>query len=122
MEVGRELSLDVRTNRPSYVIFVSELQFIKSLVLAASVEEFLMRARFDDPASLHDDDLVRLSNRGQPVSDDDRRPVTHEIRKCLLDEDLGLSVECRSCFVKYKDGSVNENCTCDRDPLPLASR
>ena len=51
----------------------------------AALEQLLVGAAVDDPARLHDDDLVGERDRREPVGDDEGRPALHRLAQAALD-------------------------------------
>ena len=74
----------------------------------------------DAPALQHDDD-IRPLNRREPVRDDERRAVAHQVRQRVLHERLRLGVERRGRLVEDQDRRVLEQRARDGQPLPLAA-
>ena len=81
-----------------------------------------MGATLDDAAVLHDDDLVGVFDGGEPMRDDQRRAIAHELDQRLLDAPLGFVVERRRGLVEDQDGRVLEQRARDGDALALAAR
>ena len=99
-----------------------ELQLREPRVQRARGEQLRVRAARDDAAVIHDDDTVGLLHGGQPVRDDDRRALRHELFERLLHEQLALRVERARRLVEQQDRRILENRARDRDALPLPAR
>ena len=87
-----------------------------------SPEELVVRARTRRSGPVDDQDRVGVADRGQPVGDDERRPVLHDAGQGLLDQPLGLGIEGRGRFVQDEDRRVLEQGPGEGQPLPLADR
>ena len=81
-----------------------------------------VRAAFDDPAALVDEDPVGAQDRRQAVGDRDRRAALHESLEGGLDEPLGDGVERRGRLVEDEDPRILEQHPGDGDALLLAAR
>src|SRR5207248_2407731 len=95
---------------------------IQAGIQAAPGKELVVRALFDDPAVLEDDDQVRVADRGQAVRDDERRPPGEELAERDLDPALGADVDRRRRLVEDQDARVGEERPRERDQLALAER
>merc|ERR1719272_1141144 len=72
-------------------------------------------------AVLHHDDLVRIHDGGQAVSNHDRGTPNHEPVQGLLHKLLVFGVEGRSGLVQEEDLGILKHCTGDSDTLALAT-
>ena len=81
-----------------------------------------MRAMFDDPAALVDEDPVGAQDGRQPVGDRDRRAPLHQAFEGRLDESLGDGVERGGRLVEDEDPRILEQHARDGDPLLLTAR
>ena len=81
-----------------------------------------MRAALDDAPVVHDEDLVGIHDRRQPVRDDERRVAARDAVELGLYRLLRLRIERRSRFVEDEDARVLEYRARDRDALLLAAR
>lgn len=80
-----------------------------------------MGADLTDTAVVEHNDLGGLGNRVQSVGDDKHRPTRGESVQCLLNEVLRLGVgECRR-LIEHQHRSVGQDCSGDREPLPLSA-
>ena len=71
---------------------------------------------------MHHANLVRITNRREPVCNHDRRTVTHQVLQSLLHQAFRLGVERRSRLVEDQDRRVLQNGTCNTDTLALSAR
>ena len=85
-------------------------------------EQLVVPADLDDAAALEHDDRVGAPDRGQPVRDDERRAVHHQVRERLLHEQLRFGVERGGRLVEDQNRRVLQQRARDRDPLALAAR
>ena len=76
----------------------------------------------DDAPVVEHDDLVGERDRRQPVGDDDRRPVAHDLAQPGADLRLGRGVDGRGRVVEDEDARIDQERAGDRDPLPLPAR
>jgi hypothetical protein len=60
----------------------------------------------DDPSLFHDQELVGVKDRGEPVCNDKAGAVPQQTGQRLLDELLRLAVRRRGCFVQDQDPRV----------------
>ena len=81
-----------------------------------------MVALLDDPARVHDHDLVGVADRRETVRDDEGGAAVTEARHRLLDEHLGARVDVAGRFVEDEDARIGEERAGDSDELPLACR
>ena len=58
-----------------------------------------MRSALDDAAFVHDQDLVRLENRGEAVRDDDGSAAAEGNFKSFLDRGLRFGIQVRGCLL-----------------------
>ncbi|MNP67233.1 hypothetical protein D3C76_1630380 [compost metagenome] len=56
-------------------------------------QQLLMLASARNLAFLHEQNLIGIHDRGQPVGDNQRRPSLHQIGQSLLHDGLGLAVQ-----------------------------
>ncbi len=78
-----------------------------------------MTSVLDDLAVLHDQDLVRTHDRGEPVGDDEPRGA----QPLQLFEHLafGLGVEMTGGLIEEQDGGAAHQCTGQCQALPLSA-
>src|SRR5271169_2067043 len=90
-------------------------------IYIAAANEFVMRAGFDDPAVLHDENAIGFLHRRQPMRDDERRTPLHQTFKRALHSTLALRIK-RTCrLVEQKDRRVLQDRASNGNPLPLAT-
>ena len=65
-----------------------ELEVVQPPVGAVAIEEFGVPSPLHHPSRLHDDDLVRLLNRREPVGDHEDGPALEEVFDGVLDLSL----------------------------------
>src|ERR1043165_10297162 len=70
----------------NFFFFIRKLQFVETLILAASCQQFVVRALLDDATGFDDDDCVRAPHSRQPVGDYDRGTVLNEVGDRALNE------------------------------------
>src|SRR5258705_3479036 len=82
--------------------------------------QLVMRAALDDSSTVHDDDRVGVTNRGESMRDDERRPALAEPGQCVLHPALGLRVEQAGRLVENEDARVLQHRARNRETLALA--
>src|SRR5439155_13777557 len=66
-----------------------QLHLIERRVRAVfACQQLVVLPHFDDAAALEHDDRVGAPDRREAMRDDERRPIHHQVRKRLLDEQL----------------------------------
>ncbi|KAL3661086.1 hypothetical protein V7S43_013695 [Phytophthora oleae] len=96
----------------------------KPRVDALQLDQLLVRALFRDLAAAHHTNLVRLADRRQSMSNDDRRtPLQrHHLVQSFLHHLLALRVQGTRGFVQQQDVRVLQDGTSDGDTLLLTTR
>ena len=72
---------------------VPELEVVELPVESPSAIQGVMVSPLDDRAVVQDDDFVGMAHRGEPVGNDQHRPILHEMVDGLLHQALGRRVE-----------------------------
>ena len=88
---------------------------------AAVLDQFLMRARLDDPALVEDDKPVHLGQRRQAMRNGDHRLAVHQREEVFLDRRFHFGIERRGRLVEHQNRRVLEQDAGDSDALALAS-
>ena len=78
-----------------------------------------MRALFDDVAVIHDEDVLRMADGGEPMGDDKARPSLHQPLHRRLDILLGARIDVARRLVENEHGRGGEHGAGDRDELFL---
>ena len=81
-----------------------------------------MGTLFHDSSLLEHDNIIRVSNRGETVSDHERGPPLDKAAERLVDQLFVDGIEVRGGLVKDKDRRILEQCSRDGESLPLPSR
>ncbi len=68
------------------------LPLVKLIVKSSLLHQFLVPADFCDPPAVQDNDLIRIANRAQAMSDDQRRATVEHSFQGLLNQVLGFSI------------------------------
>jgi hypothetical protein len=89
-------------------------------VEAASLQEFLVFAAFDDFAVVEDEDLVGVADGGQAVGYNKAGAFLQEAVEGLLDEFLRGVVDAGGGFVEEEDGWIFQQRAGDGDALLFA--
>jgi len=76
----------------------------------------------DDVPLLHYDDLIRVADGRETVSDDQTGAVAHQLHHSVLDMQLGAGINRGGGFVKNQDLRIAEKCSADGKQLTLALR
>src|SRR5438045_7574997 len=103
------------------VIDFNELKIVQALISSEALQQLMMRSDVCNGARLHNDDAISPAHCRETMSDHERRSILHQVMECRLDQNLRLSIERRSCFVKNQDRRVLKNCPGNRDSLLLAA-
>lgn len=98
-----------------------ELQPRQPRIDAAVADQALMRALFDNPALIYDENAVGFQHRCQAMGDDERRAAVHQTVKRLLHQRLAFGVERGGCLVKQQHGRVLQDGAGNGDALALAA-
>ena len=80
-----------------------------------------MRAARDDPAAVEHHDLVAVEHGGQPVRDDQQRPVRGRRGQGVAQQLLVAGVEAGRRLVEQEQRRAGQQRPGDRQPLPLAA-
>ena len=80
-----------------------------------------MRAALNDLPSVHDEDEVRVANRGKAMRYRESRAIRHEFLERVLDEPFGDGVECARSLVEDENRRVLEYRARNCDSLALAA-
>lgn len=80
-----------------------------------------MRALFDDPAAVQEDDAIGALNRPQPMRDQHHRPARHQALDALVDGRLVHRIQRRGHLVQQHDGRILQQRSRDRNPLALTA-
>lgn len=75
-----------------------------------------------DPALMHDDDLVRMLDRGKAVCHHDRRPSGHQLLQSLLNPLFCLGVDICRRLVQNQDRRVKRQSPGEGKELSLTCR
>lgn len=92
------------------------------IIFALHRHQLLGRSAFYDAAVVNNNDLVRLAERGEAVSDHNGRSAAYQMLDSLLNEVLGLGVNGCRCLVENEDARIFEDRACDRKSLALSAR
>ena len=93
-----------------------------SVVPTIHLHQLIVRADIDNSAGIHDDNSIRSQHRGEPVCNDDRGSIFHQLLQGFLDELFTFGIERARGFIEEQDRRVLENSPCDGDSLALTSR
>ena len=85
------------------------------------LQKVLVHALLDNLALVHDDNAVRIADRGKTMRDHDNRTVLHEIVQGLLDKELRFRIQGGCRFVQKQDPRVLQDRPGDTKPLFLPS-
>ena len=74
-------------------ILAAPLHGVEVVVHAALGDQLVVGAHLDDAALVHDDDLVGLADRAQPVRDDERRAAdVFDLERLHCDQKVSLAI------------------------------
>ena len=97
-----------------------ELQAVEGCIAAALAAQFVVAARLDRAAILHNIDPVGMRYRVQPVCDRKRCAALAEVFHGLAYLQLRFRVERSSRLVEQDDRRILDKGACNSDPLPLS--
>src|SRR5688500_3959563 len=100
---------------------ILKLHGVKPLIVAAPDEKLVVGSRLHDSPPVHDDNSVGPLDRGQAVSDDQRRPMFHQIAERELDHPFGFRIQRRRRLIENEQRWVPQNCARDGQPLPFSA-
>ena len=119
-DVETTVSDENRTNSINNRSLGAALRLSHGPVFAATGQQFLMAAAFDDLARLHHQDDVRVADRRKPVSDDETRSITPQLAHGVLDQKLGTGVHGAGGLVENEQLRTGKERAGDGDQLLLA--
>ena len=79
-----------------------------------------MAALLDDPAALDDHDQIRVTDRGEPVGNDEARTIPPQFRHRLLHQQFGSGVDRAGRLIKDQQLGLGHKGPSDGDQLLLA--
>src|SRR5579872_1061628 len=94
---------------------------VQIVIAAMRGIEFFVRPALENLPLLHDENLIRPPDGGEPVRNYESCAPFHQIRKPFLDHLLGFGVKTRSCLIENKNARFGQNRPRNRNPLPLAA-
>src|ERR687893_560605 len=112
-------ALSTRHLRNGRGLLAPKLQVIEPPVQAARPEQLVVASPLDHPPRFENDDLVCMTNSGEPVSDDQDGSLEHEAFDGLLDQALGFSIQRAGGLVEYENRWVTEERACNGNSLAL---
>lgn len=101
---------------------MTEVGVIELGVVAACVQELLMRALFTDTSVIEDDYTVGVTNSPETVGNGNGSPVPHHNVQPLLNLCLSEGVNADSGFVKDENRRVFQEHPSKGNQMPLARR
>ena len=101
------------------VVERSVVHRVKPCVEPAVSHELLVVASLDYLAVLQHYDAISTPDRCEPVRNYDTGPTFKQARQCLLDQQLGVTVDRCSCLVKDQNLGIGDDRSGKRDQLPL---
>ena len=99
---------------------LGELGLVQAHIGPAHLQQFVVRARFDDAARLHHEDGVGVADGGEPVGDDEAGAAGAQVGHGVLDEGLGAGVDGRGGLVEDEDRRLGEEGAGDGEELAFA--
>ena len=81
-------------------LFVLELQPREALIQRTAGHQFIVRPAVDDSALIHHHDASRVDHSGEPMSNDDRGALPHDLSERLLHVPLALGIERTGGFIQ----------------------
>ena len=91
-------------------------------VKRAAIEQGRVWRNVEDLALIHDQDLVAVGQRGEPVRDDDHRPPAGDTQEIGTDDRLALRIQGAGRFIEDEDARIVDQRARDRQPLLLTAR
>ena len=99
-----------------------KLQLRQPRIEPAGRSQRLMRALLDNAALVEHQNTIARQHRRQPMSNDNRGALTHQLRKRRSNLGLAFGVERRGRLVEQQQRRIAQDCARDRNPLPLSAR
>ncbi len=90
------------------------------MVKASLLQQFLVRALFDDLAVVDHHHVVGVADGAQAVGDDEAGASCHQAQQRFLDARLGARVHAAGGFVQDQNGRVGQDGAGDGQQLALA--
>lgn len=84
-------------------------------------EQLFWSSLLGNYAILKHDNLVGCGHRTHPVSDDEDRLATYQVRKRFLDKSLIVNVKGSGSLIQQDDRGVLQESPCNRNPLTLSA-
>ena len=72
---------------------ILKLRIVKICIEPVCREQFFVISLLDDVSVFHDENQIRITNRGQPVGDDEACSALHQVIHGFLDLDFGSGVD-----------------------------
>ncbi len=85
-------------------------------------DQFVVCTLFCDPPLVQHDNHVRIFHRGNPMADDDARPVLHDRPETAENRLFRVGIDGRKCIVQDENFRFSKYGPGDARPLLLASR
>src|SRR5205823_3629602 len=107
--------------------FLQEGSPCKLAVIQVGIEatlgkQLLVGPLLYDATVIHDQDQIRVANRGEPVSNHKAGSTMHQLAHRLLDLYLGSSIDAAGCFIQDKDLWIGQERAGNRQQLLLPLR
>ncbi len=99
-----------------------ELAVVQCGVTAAAFQQFMMVAVLDDVTMFHIQNQVRVTDRRQPVRDDEAGASCHQSCHGFADFRLGPVIDGAGSLVEYQDRRVRKEDAGDGEQLALSDR
>ena len=80
-----------------------------------------MRTVFDNAAAFDSDNAIGVTDRRQPVGNNEDGPAGGDLLHVLLDRALAFVIERARCLVKNQNARIQHQRAGDRNALPLSS-
>src|SRR5258708_6795779 len=105
----------------AFELFFQQLLLVQIRVIAATSEQFVVRATLGDGAFHENDDLIGVAYGRGAVGDENRGAALHDSAQAVEDALFGLRVHGRQGIVEDQNSRIADDGTGDGGPLLLPS-
>ena len=103
---GRQEAPCLQKKTDKTMLCIRKLQVVQLFIKPRLQQQLLVGAGFMDLSVVHDDDLIRVLDRGEPVGDHDRGAAGHQALERFRDHALGLRVDVRGRLIQNENRGI----------------